>query len=174
MSKTGRNCENSTSMTRRIFVAGTILFGVGLFAPSQSFLRRGNAGLVEFWAGSQSGFAIGGYDPVAYFVEGAPRQGINGLELEWGGAFWRFANEGNRAAFRADPGVYSPLFGGHDPVAAGRGSPTQGNPNIWVIHNRRLLLFHSREFRSLWEMDREETLKLARDYWRAIGSNQAD
>ncbi len=174
MSKTGQNCEKLAIRTRTVFVAVLILFSLGLFAPSQSILSRGIAGSVAFWAGSQNGFAIGGYDPVAYFVAGAPRKGVDGMELEWGGAFWRFANEGNRAAFMADPNVYSPLFGGHDPVAAGRGSPTEGNPHIWVIHNRRLMLFHSREFQALWEMDKEETLKLARGYWSANDSNLAD
>ena len=32
------------------------------------------------------------------------------------GAIWRFRNEGNRAAFAADPEVYMPRFGGYDPV----------------------------------------------------------
>ena len=31
------------------------------------------------------------------------------------GVTWRFVNEGNRAAFNADPEVYMPQFGGYDP-----------------------------------------------------------
>jgi hypothetical protein len=37
------------------------------------------------------------------------------------GTTWRFRNEGNRAAFAADPDVFLPRFGGYDPVALARG-----------------------------------------------------
>ena len=51
-----------------------------------------------------TGLAIDGFDPVAYFVDGAPKHGRAELELRSGGATWRFRNEGNRAAFAARPG----------------------------------------------------------------------
>src|SRR4051812_19728994 len=64
-----------------------------------------------------TGLAIDGYDPVSYFIEGMPRLGRADFELRFGGSNWRFANEGNMAAFAADPDVYAPRFGGHDPLA---------------------------------------------------------
>src|SRR5438067_391670 len=39
-----------------------------------------------------SGVAIGGYDPVAYFVAGRAVSGSPDFQLAWNGAAWRFAN----------------------------------------------------------------------------------
>jgi YHS domain-containing protein len=61
-----------------------------------------------------TGFAIGGFDPVAYFTDGKPVPGRAEFELSSAGVVWRFANEGNRAAFAANPDVYAPQFGGYD------------------------------------------------------------
>ena len=55
-----------------------------------------------------SGLAISGFDPIAYFTDGAPLSGRGEFELRHAGAVWRFRNEGNRAAFAADPEIYSP------------------------------------------------------------------
>src|SRR6266852_5807751 len=63
-----------------------------------------------------TGLAIDGFDPVAYFVEAAPKEGRAELEFRSGGATWRFLNEGNRSAFAAAPEVYTPRFGGYDPM----------------------------------------------------------
>jgi len=45
-----------------------------------------------------SGVAIEGFDPVAYFVDGAAVQGTAEFEANLWGAVWRFRNEGNRAS----------------------------------------------------------------------------
>src|SRR5205814_1062288 len=50
-----------------------------------------------------TGLAISGFDPVAYFVDDGPKVGRPDMELSQGGAIWRFRNEGNRAAFTAHP-----------------------------------------------------------------------
>src|SRR5689334_4948039 len=64
-----------------------------------------------------TGLALGGFDPVDYFVDGDAMRGKGGFEHTFAGVVWRFRNEGNRAAFAADPEVYMPRFGGYDPVA---------------------------------------------------------
>src|SRR4051812_2521009 len=64
-----------------------------------------------------TGLAIGGFDPVAYFVEGEAVLGRGDFEYALGDAVWRFRNEGNRAAFVDNSEVYMPRFGGYDPVA---------------------------------------------------------
>src|SRR4051794_14231450 len=73
-----------------------------------------------------TGLAISGFDPVAYFSDGAAKTGRAQFEMPFAGAVWRFANEGNRAAFEADPDIYMPQFGGYDPVAIARGASAPG------------------------------------------------
>ena len=91
-----------------------------------------------------SGVAIEGFDPVAYFVDGAAMQGTAEFEANLWGAVWRFRNDGNRAEFLAHPEVYGPQYGGYDPVDIARGVLNAANPRFYVIAEQRLYLF-SRE-----------------------------
>jgi len=88
-----------------------------------------------------TGLAIGGYDPVAFYTDRKPILGSSEVELSYGGAVWRFANIGNRAAFAANPEVYTPQFGGYDPIGVAHGIAVPGNPEIWTIVGVSLFLF---------------------------------
>src|SRR5437870_9340989 len=68
-----------------------------------------------------TGLALYGFDPVAYFTDAKPMAGRPDFEYWFGGAIWRFRNEGNRAAFIARPDVYAPRYGGYDALALARG-----------------------------------------------------
>ncbi|MGB6707437.1 MAG: YHS domain-containing (seleno)protein [Pseudolabrys sp.] len=101
---------------------------MGIFAP------WGSRAATDYRAVNvTSGLSISGFDPVAYFTEGKALFGRPELELNLDGAVWRFSNEGNRGAFAKHPEVYSPRFGGYDPVAIGRGRSVPGHPLIWVV-----------------------------------------
>jgi hypothetical protein len=89
-----------------------------------------------------NGLAIDGYDPVAFFTDGKPIAGSADLELRYGGAVWRFANSGDRAAFAANPDIYMPQYGGYDPLGVARGVAVAGNPNAWLISGEKLFLFY--------------------------------
>lgn len=91
-----------------------------------------------------TGLAIGGYDPVAFYVEGKPVPGSPDVELRYAGAIWRFSNIGNREAFATQPDVYMPQFGGYDPIGVSRGVAVAGNPNLWLIAGGHLFLFYDR------------------------------
>lgn len=112
-----------------------------------------------------SGLAMGGYDPVAYFVDRRPRQGRGRLELVWSGVTWRFVNEGNRAAFAAAPQVYAPRFGGFDARLAADGVWAQGDPTVWAIHRQRLFLFFSPARRFAWLSAPERFVERAERHW---------
>jgi len=132
-----------------------------VFAVAVPFLasREGNASTLEGLAIAEvglteqisvdrlSGVAIGGYDPVAYFVVGRPVSGLPSYEALWNGAAWRFANEGNRAAFLADPTVYAPSFGGYDAAGIASGVAAPADPAVFAIVDGHLLLFRDGEAR---------------------------
>jgi hypothetical protein len=115
-----------------------------------------------------TGLAIDGFDPVAYFTEGAPCEGRPELELRASGAIWRFRNEGNRAAFAAAPDVYGPRFGGHDPMSVARGGSASGHPSLWFIAEKRLYLFHNAEGRAAFARDPEAAIEAAERNWPAV------
>jgi hypothetical protein len=115
-----------------------------------------------------SGLAISGFDPVAYFTEQAARPGRAEIELRHAGATWRFRNEGNRAAFAAHPKVFAPRFGGYDPMALARGSSTAGHPELWLVVEDRLYLFHSEAARSAFTDDPARALAGAERRWPEV------
>jgi hypothetical protein len=121
-----------------------------------------------------SGLAISGFDPVAYFTDGLALPGKGELEHAYAGAVWRFRNEGNLAAFAADPTVYMPQFGGYDPTGVARGAPVPGNPQLWLIQGERLYLFFSGEARNAFASDSETILTTATQGWALLQPKLAE
>jgi len=115
-----------------------------------------------------TGLALSGFDPVAYFTEHMPRFGRSDLELTEDGAVWRFENPGNRAAFVAHAEIYRPGFGGYDPVALARGTSVPGHPLIWAIVGERLYLFYSDAARREFLSDPGRVLALAERKWTKL------
>jgi hypothetical protein len=115
-----------------------------------------------------SGLAISGFDPVAYFTDAKPLPGKGEFEQAVAGAVWRFRSAGNRAAFEADPEVYMPRFGGYDPVGVARGVAVPGNPLLWVISDERLYLFYSEETKTEFASDMDRTIAAADRGWPTV------
>jgi hypothetical protein len=109
--------------------------------------------------------AIDGYDPVGYFTDGAARPGLPTHEIRDGRLFWRFLNEGNMAAFRANPEIYEPIFGGYCPYALSRRLPTPGNPAIFEIFEGKLVFFFSAAHRLGFRRSPSGILAEASAHW---------
>ena len=116
----------------------------------------------------QTGLAINGFDPVAYFTDKNPIFGRPELEFNLDGTVWRFRNEGNRAAFAAHPEVYRPRFGGYDPVAITRDRSVAGNPLVWAIVDQRLYLFYSDATRRAFLADAQGIAERAARKWPVV------
>lgn len=154
-----------TSLRRQCRSLSAAFLGLVLVATPAAF-RAGRAATTEqIVVDHNSGLAIYGYDPVAYFTDRAPKPGRDDLEVKHAGVAWRFANEGNRAAFTQDPRVYLPQYGGHDPVAIADGMPRAGHPDFWAIHDDKLYLFYSEDARKAFNADPEFTLIRAGVNW---------
>lgn len=148
----------SKTMRLGIFVATVfVLSGIGF----------GQA-LAKFWEDPATGLAIAGYDPVAYYTAGKERLGDAAYEVAWKGQFWRFANEGNKAAFIQAPNVYAPQFNGYGMVSVSRGLPAAGNPHIWAVHENLLYLFHSIALRAIWLDNADQILGEAQRRWPEV------
>jgi len=117
---------------------------------------------------AQTGLALSGFDPVAYFTEAKAALGRPDMELSREGVVWRFLNEGNRAAFQDNPEVYTPRFGGYDPVAIARGASVPGHPQIWSLVAERVYLFYSNEARAAFVADPGRYIDAAERKWPAV------
>jgi hypothetical protein len=116
----------------------------------------------------QSGLAMNGFDPVSYFTDATPLFGRPDQEARYAGVIWRFRNEGNKAAFIADPEVYMPRYGGYDPIALGRGLALAGNPLLWAMVGERLFFFHNEATRARFIADPNEAILHADNKWPTV------
>jgi hypothetical protein len=115
-----------------------------------------------------SGLAISGFDPVAYFIDGVASLGKGDFEASFAGAVWRFRNEGNRGAFIADPDTYMPRFGGYDPIGVARGVAVAGDPRLWILSGERLYLFSAPEGRDRFVGEAERIVAAAEGKWPSV------
>jgi YHS domain-containing protein len=134
-------------------------------AAVQGAIPAGAATTERIVADWHSGVAIGGFDPVAYFTDAGPRQGRPDHEYALGGVTWRFRNEGNRAAFAANPEIYAPQFGGYDPAGIARGVAVAGHPELFLIQGKRLYLFYTDESRDAFAANPEAVRLSAEEKW---------
>jgi YHS domain-containing protein len=120
---------------------------------------------------TETGLAISGFDPVAYFTEGKALFGLPEFELSLDGAVWRFSNEGNRGAFQKHPEIYAPRYSGYDPVAIGRDRSVRGHPLFWVVVGQRLYFFYSEETRGAFLRDPGSVIDTAERKWPNVAHN---
>nr|WP_306268152.1 YHS domain-containing (seleno)protein [Pararhizobium sp. IMCC3301] len=112
-----------------------------------------------------TGLALGGIDPLSYFIDGAPGLGKPKYDLTFAGALWWFANIGNRAAFLDAPDIYRPQFGGYGAMAVARGHLAEGRPQIWLLQDDQVFLFYSHANRVAWQQNPKELAEAARRQW---------
>ena len=112
------------------------------------------------------GYAIEGYDPVAYFTEERPVEGQSEFEAEWNGATWRFASAENRERFVEDPEAYAPAYGGFCAWAvAERGELYSVDPHAWKIVDGTLYLNFNQDIQRRWERDIPGFIRAADAKW---------
>jgi YHS domain-containing protein len=112
-----------------------------------------------------SGVALGGNDPVSYFVEPTPVAGKPDYEYDWGGVPWYFATAANRDVFARSPQVYAPQYTGHATTALAEGYLSDGNPSIYLVVADRLYLFYSPETREAFLKSPKALLAAADKFW---------
>ena len=117
---------------------------------------------------TDGGFAIRGYDPVAYFDSGAPTKGKESIRFEWNGATWLFASEEHKEAFASDPDKYAPQFGGYCAYAVAKGSTAAIDPEAWKIVDGKLYLNYSQRIQKKWQEDVAGYIAKAEANWPEV------
>ncbi|MDF2983407.1 MAG: hypothetical protein K0Q69_3179 [Devosia sp.] len=115
-----------------------------------------------------TGVALEGYDPVSYFTEPEPIQGVADFEYQWGGVTWYFASAANRDVFMRNPEIYAPQFGGHCVTSLARGYLSDGKPRLYVISGMKLYLFYSVANREAFFKSEEASLVEANSGWAKL------
>ncbi|HWV42724.1 YHS domain-containing (seleno)protein [Pseudorhodoplanes sp.] len=159
----------TTLRRQRCMLRAALLCLIVCAAPTGLSCQLAHAATTELIVTDpNSGLAIYGYDPVAYFTDRQAKPGHAAFEVTHAGAAWRFRNEGNQAAFVQRPDVYMPQFGGHDPVGLAQHVPRAGHPLYWAIHKDRLFLFYSESARDAFAADPDKILAAAQSNWPEV------
>jgi hypothetical protein len=153
-------------------IAGAVALGLTAMAAGFSTLRAATTERIV--VDRHTGLALYGVDPVAYFTDQRMIVGRAEFEHRHAGAIWRFGNEGNLAAFRADPEVYMPRFGGYDPVGIARGVSTAGFAELWAVFDQRLYLFYTAEARRSFMANPAQVIAAAAARWAEVRSELSE
>ena len=114
------------------------------------------------------GVAIKGYDPVAYFTEGAPRKGKPEFAAQHRGTAWHFASAQNKAAFEAAPDKYVPVYGGYCAYGVAQGYLVKIEPDAWAIRDGKLYLNYDKSVQKMWSEKPAEYIKTADQKWPGL------
>lgn len=117
---------------------------------------------------SDSAGAIRGYDPVAYFTQGAPVKGSKELTHRWNGASWRFASAQNRDRFAAAPEKYAPQYGGYCAYGVAGGYAVKIEPDAWSVVDGKLYLNYDRSVQASWKSDIPGYIRKADTNWPKV------
>jgi YHS domain-containing protein len=115
-----------------------------------------------------SPLALHGYDPVAYFTEGAPMPGRAELAAQHEGATYYFATKENRDAFAKQPARYAPAYGGYCAFGVSVGKKFDGNPNYWTVSGDRLYLNLNADIAEKFQKDVPGAIAKADRQWSRI------
>lgn len=116
----------------------------------------------------QSGNAIRGYDPVAYFTESKPVKGNEKLVYKWNNANWYFSSQENLDLFKANPEKYAPQYGGYCAYGLSNGYKAPTDADAWTIDNDKLYLNYNKEVRDMWNKERKERIEKADKNWPQV------
>ncbi len=141
---------------------------LALFAVLFLGVQPAMAAKPQIYTGFLSSYAVGGYDPVAYFSERRPVEGSSKFEINYKGATWRFASRQNLERFRADPEAYAPQYGGYCAWAVSQGYTAKGDPKYWRIVGGKLYLNYDASVQRRWERDVPGFIRRADGSWPKV------
>ncbi|WP_120499891.1 YHS domain-containing (seleno)protein [Roseovarius sp. EL26] len=130
----------------------------------------------------ETGYAVSGFDVVAYFnleqsdvgtAQPAAVPGKASITAEYNGSTFAFSSNANRDKFTADPAKYVPQFDGHCAYGVSRGGKVPGNPNLWRIVDEKLYLNITPVVVGFWEEDIPGNIDTGDSNWPGIEASAA-
>jgi YHS domain-containing protein len=132
----------------------TIGLALTAFAQTKNLLNLDN-----------SGVAIQGYDPVAFFTDHKPVRGDPKFLIKHDGAIYFFASKEHQDLFKENPAKYEPGFGGYCAYGVSRNKLVKIDVDAFQIVNGELLLQYSKGVRDDFNQDVKGNLARADANW---------
>ncbi|TBO43593.1 YHS domain-containing (seleno)protein [Pedobacter kyonggii] len=122
-----------------------------------------------------TGLALAGYDPVAYFTMQKAVEGKKEITLVHDGVTYRFVSNQHRSLFKANTAKYLPQYGGWCAYAMGAsGTKVAVDPETFKLVSGKLYLFYNKflnNTKKSWDKD-ESRLKTKADIsWTRFTQN---
>jgi YHS domain-containing protein len=115
-----------------------------------------------------SGVAIQGYDPVAFFTDNKPVKGDLKFPVKRDGAVYLFASAEHRDLFKANPAKYEPVFGGYCACGVSRNRLVEIDVDAFQVVDGKLLLQYSKGVRDTFNQDAKGNLAKADANWPGL------
>jgi YHS domain-containing protein len=149
--------EASMMLSRRVGLAGLcVVLGGGLAMPVLAAPPVNQSG----------GYAIGGFDVVAYYTKKAAVRGKAEFSYVWREANWLFESAENRDKFAANPAAYAPQYGGYCTMSMVNGKQGRGDPQAWSVRNGKLYLNGNQDVNQRFSMDGDTYISKADSWWK--------
>lgn len=117
---------------------------------------------------NDSGVAIQGYDPVAFFTEKKPVMGKPEISAKQDGAIYFFATKEHRDLFKKEPAKYVPEFGGYCAYGVSRNKLVKIDVDAFQIVDGKLLLQYDKGVRDTFNKDSKGNLVKANQNWQGL------
>jgi YHS domain-containing protein len=117
---------------------------------------------------SESGTAIRGYDPVAYFSDRKPVKGSKEFTVSWAGADWQFKSKENVKLFQENPEKYAPQYGGYCAYGVSEGHKSPTDPDAFTIVEGKLYLNYNLKVKELWTKNISGHIEKAEKNWPGL------
>jgi YHS domain-containing protein len=112
-----------------------------------------------------TGVAIQGYDPVAFFTDNKPVKGDPKYLSKRDGAIYFFASKEHKDMFLKAPAKYEPVFGGYCAYGVSRDKLVEIDVNAFQIVDGQLLLQYSPSVKDKFNADAKGNLAKANANW---------
>jgi YHS domain-containing protein len=116
----------------------------------------------------KDGYAIGGYDPVAFFTESKPVKGAESISITWKNAKWLFSTQKHADMFKANPEKYAPQYGGYCAYGCSRGYKAKTEADAFTISDGKLYFNYNIKTRAEWLKDTKAYIEKADAEWEKI------
>ena len=120
------------------------------------------------YTGRFSNTALSGYDAVSYFKKDIPVAGHKNFKATHDNANWLFSSEENLLAFKNNPELYAPQFGGYCAFSVSQGKIVKGDATLWAMVDGKLYVNFNKGIHKLWLKRSEKLISRAKGSWPSI------
>jgi YHS domain-containing protein len=115
-----------------------------------------------------SGVALQGYDPVAFFTDSKPVKGDPKFLAKHNGAIYFFASKEHKDLFKQNPAKYEPQFGGYCAYGVSKNKLVEIEVDAYQVVDGKLLLQYDTDIRDKFNKDTQGNLAKAQANWTGL------